>query len=884
MMGLRGADGSAVGAREMAVEPSAARAAGSIAWVTPAGVFRRIVSTCLVALCLSLVFMGASASATTTYVDGISDQSLPAWDGGFSGSYFAGFFHGTWVGSPPSHVTLARYVVQWNVMSGSYPAYRAEFESWLTDISSWGLTPDLALTSYNSTYPGSSSEYKSRLEQILNQARTMGHPIRYLEAWNEPNNQGHESATNAAHFTNEGYSACQNTYACTIIAGNLEDTTTVGAYEDEYRTHLNPVPTIWGVHPYYSVEERSETPFQHFVEHLPNGGSGDQIWLTEIAARKCQDFNGLKENGEIGQAERAKWLVDTLMRNRSLEHVFYYEFMLKEHKQPSCVSEGADDALYLPGSDPNAPDYPRPAASFVWNGKSVPWGYTGGVTEVQPKQATLTGSIYPGGFLAASYHFEYGTTSGYGLYSTEGHAGSGSGDVGGSLTVPLEPGTTYHYRIVAWSSEGSTGGEDRTFTTPGPVEAVTGTASGVKVKQATLNGTVNPRGYDAKYYFQYGVSVGYGSATPEGDAGAGGSPVPESAIITGLQPGTTYHYRLVATSGGVTSYGTDQVVTTVIMAPPSVVVYWNGTQDVYYTGTNGQLQYWYWNGSIWTPAQLGYTNAVIGGPSANLLSSGAQDIYYNSPAGQLQYWYWSGSSWSPGQIGYTNKIAGSPSAVVLPNGSQDVFYRGTDGALWDQNINSNGTIGSLRQWGETGKIAGDPTAVVQQSNGGEDVYYRGTDGALWDWYINGASWTLRQWGETGKVAGNPSVAMQQSNGSRNVYYRGTDGALWDWYINGSSWTLRQWGYTGKLAGNPSAVLASDGSEDIFYRGPEGALWYWYIKGSTWNLQQLGAIEAVGGDPTAVISPSGLLDVYYGSASEQILYWWNSGGGWYTGEP
>ena len=210
------------------------------------GHVRRAGAACLLLLCLSLIFASVPASATTSYVDGISDQSLPNWDGGFSGSYFAGFFRASWVGSPPSHITLARYVVQWNVMSGSYPAYRSELESWLTDISSLGLTPDLALTSYDGVYPTSSAEYKTRLQQVLGQARAMGHSIRYVEAWNEPNNQGHESAINAAHFTDEAYSACGTEYTCTIIAGNLEDSPTVGSYEDEYRTHLSPVPTIWG--------------------------------------------------------------------------------------------------------------------------------------------------------------------------------------------------------------------------------------------------------------------------------------------------------------------------------------------------------------------------------------------------------------------------------------------------------------------------------------------------------------------------------------------------------------------------------------------------------------------------------------------------------------
>ncbi len=59
----------------------------------------------------------------TAYVDGISDQSLPYWDGAFPSSRFASFFADTWAAHGLSpHIPLARYVVQWNVMSGAYPA------------------------------------------------------------------------------------------------------------------------------------------------------------------------------------------------------------------------------------------------------------------------------------------------------------------------------------------------------------------------------------------------------------------------------------------------------------------------------------------------------------------------------------------------------------------------------------------------------------------------------------------------------------------------------------------------------------------------------------------------------------------------------------------
>jgi hypothetical protein len=195
--------------------------------------------------------------AATSYVDGISDQSLPAWDAGFEQSWFAGLFDDTWVHGPGAHVAFARYVVQWNVMSGDYPRYLREFEAWIEDVASIGLKPEIALTSYDGLLPGTPSEYEIELVKILARARALGEPIGWLEAWNEPNGQGDESARDAAAFTNVASSVCAGEYACTVIAGDFEDSPGVAAYEDEYVSALHPVPVNWGVHPYYSVGEES---------------------------------------------------------------------------------------------------------------------------------------------------------------------------------------------------------------------------------------------------------------------------------------------------------------------------------------------------------------------------------------------------------------------------------------------------------------------------------------------------------------------------------------------------------------------------------------------------------------------------------------------------
>jgi phosphodiesterase/alkaline phosphatase D-like protein len=65
----------------------------------------------------------------------------------------------------------------------------------------------------------------------------------------------------------------------------------------------------------------------------------------------------------------------------------------------------------------------------------------------------------------ASVHFEYGTSSSYGKSTADQHV---AGVTGVSLQAPvngLEPGTTYHYRVVASSIDGTSFGADATFKT-----------------------------------------------------------------------------------------------------------------------------------------------------------------------------------------------------------------------------------------------------------------------------------------------------------------------------------------------------------------------------------------------------------------------------------
>ena len=84
---------------------------------------------------------------------------------------------------------------------------------------------------------------------------------------------------------------------------------------------------------------------------------------------------------------------------------------------------------------------------------------------------------------------------------------------------------------------------------------------------ATLTGTVNPQGIPASYWFEYGPTTAYGSQTPAATAGSSALTQNVSAALSGLAPGTTYHYRIVATNASGRAEGADRTFTTAPRPP-----------------------------------------------------------------------------------------------------------------------------------------------------------------------------------------------------------------------------------------------------------------------------------------------------------------------------
>ncbi|MEA2362764.1 MAG: hypothetical protein QOD71_1909 [Thermoleophilaceae bacterium] len=97
--------------------------------------------------------------------------------------------------------------------------------------------------------------------------------------------------------------------------------------------------------------------------------------------------------------------------------------------------------------------------------------------------------------------------------------------------------------------------------------AITDQPSSITETGATLNGRVHPRSMQTTWWFEYGTTTSYGSETPREEI-SGDSQLPVSKRVTGLAPGTTYHYR--ACDMGQDGHGTcglDKVFDTVRFSP-----------------------------------------------------------------------------------------------------------------------------------------------------------------------------------------------------------------------------------------------------------------------------------------------------------------------------
>jgi hypothetical protein len=199
-------------------------------------------------------------------------------------------------------------------------------------------------------------------------------------------------------------------------------------------------------------------------------------------------------------------------------------------------------------------------------------GFDGGVLEISRNGGAFQDVLAAGGTFAQNgYTDPIATGSG----SPIGGRSAWSGNSGGYLVTIVDfpsvaAGTTLQlrFRMTGDCSVAGNGWWIDDVILGGSPIAVTGAATSVTTGTAILNGTLTVPDLITSYNFEYGTTTGYGSQTP-GRQGSAGANQAESEQIAGLEPNTTYHYRIVASNGIGTSTGDDQTLTTAAL-PPTV--------------------------------------------------------------------------------------------------------------------------------------------------------------------------------------------------------------------------------------------------------------------------------------------------------------------------
>jgi DNA-binding beta-propeller fold protein YncE len=155
-------------------------------------------------------------------------------------------------------------------------------------------------------------------------------------------------------------------------------------------------------------------------------------------------------------------------------------------------------------------------------------------------------------------------------YSAEGRQ---LADVGaGSFGLPNEyGGTSGRESMVAVNQANgrvyvTDGSKDTVWVFGPPIAPAVGRelTAEVGASEAKLGALVNAGGIQTSYRFEYGPTRAYGNSTPfpEGSVGEGVESHAVWASASSLAPGTTYHYRVVASNELGTVYGPDQAFTT----------------------------------------------------------------------------------------------------------------------------------------------------------------------------------------------------------------------------------------------------------------------------------------------------------------------------------
>ena len=141
--------------------------------------------------------------------------------------------------------------------------------------------------------------------------------------------------------------------------------------------------------------------------------------------------------------------------------------------------------------------------------------------------------------------------------------GSGATEAVSAEIGGLSPSTHYAFCLRVHNGVSEATGAVEAFETTTTFPAIgEEAAAGVTASEAILDAKIDPGNLETHYRIEYGAGTAYGSSSTEATLPAAIAPVPAGRTVTGLEPGTLYHYRFVATNTDGTIHGADATFTT----------------------------------------------------------------------------------------------------------------------------------------------------------------------------------------------------------------------------------------------------------------------------------------------------------------------------------
>lgn len=296
-----------------------------------------------------------------------------------------------------------------------------------------------------------------------------------------------------------------------------------------------------------------------------------QLYVIDSGNTDIQIFssNGTFQGTWVQSATRMAFSNDTIfLTNQAGDAIDAYGY--NQMFEYSITGSGASSPLAAAFTQSSKSLYITSQSGFTVSrfAAIVPTVVVEPTEDITSSSATLKASINPNGD-STTYHFEYGPTSLLGYSTTETSADSGSIDVSVSEAIAsLLPGRTYQFKLVTTNSDGANVSAINTFDTEpiGP-DATTAAATSITAHEANLNASVNPGGAATAVTFDYGLTTSYTNSTSVVNLPADNTAQPVSLQISGLEPNTTYHYRVAASNAAGEDFGADMTFTTVAIAP-----------------------------------------------------------------------------------------------------------------------------------------------------------------------------------------------------------------------------------------------------------------------------------------------------------------------------